>query len=92
MAKQPKHPKSPEARRAEVQHLTDQLGEVGLPDEVTAPLVADLKEFAETGQGVSRVLKVPATPIAIAYLLSNQAHITSYIRIVNSAKAAAKPT
>lgn len=87
----PKHPKTPDARRAEVQHLTDQLEKVGLPDEVMAPLVADLEEFAETGQGVSRTLKVPETPIAIVYLLSNQAHITSHIRIVNSAKAGPKP-
>lgn len=81
MPRGPKHPKSPDARRTEVMHLADQLEGVGLPDEVSRPIVADMQRFAETGEGFSRTYTVPGTPIAIVCLLSNQAHITSHIRI-----------
>lgn len=77
----PKHPKTPEARAAEVQHLADQLRSTGLPDEVTDPIVNDMHDFAETGQGFSRTVRVPGTRLAVVCLLSNQAHVTSHIRI-----------
>lgn len=76
-----KHPKTPEARAEEVRHLTDQLRGVGLPDEVTQPIVHDMEHFARTGQGFSRVVRVPGTPLAIVCLLSGQAHVASHIRI-----------
>lgn len=79
-----RHPKTPEARTAEVQHLADQLCTIGLPDEVTAPIVSDMQEFARTGQGFSKTVRVPGTPLAIVCLLSNQAHITSHIRITRA--------
>ena len=79
-----KHPKSPEARAAEVRHLTSQLHEVGLPDEVTRPVMEAMRDFEETGQGYSQVVPVPGTPIRLVCLLSNQAHITSHIRITRS--------
>lgn len=77
----PKHPKSPAQRADEVEQLTQQLTEVGLPDEVTSPIVAGMRVFAETGHGFSTTYRVPGTPIAIVCLLSNQTHIQSYIRI-----------
>lgn len=76
-----RHPKTPEARATEVQRLADQLQTVGLPDEVTAPIVRDMQDFARTGQGFSKTVRVPGTPLAVVCLLSNQAHITSHIRI-----------
>lgn len=81
-----KHPKSPAARAAEVHHLTSQLTEVGLPDEVTAPIVEAMRDFAETGQGFSTTVRVPGTPLAIVCLLSNQAHIVSHIRVTRRAQ------
>lgn len=76
-----RHPKTPEARAAEVRHLTDQLRSTGLPDEVTGPVIEDMQDFSKTGQGFSKTVRVPGTPLAVVCLLSNQAHITSHIRI-----------
>lgn len=83
MPGQPKHPKSAAAREAEVQQLTDQLREVGLPDEVTQPVVDEMNEFARTGQGFSKTVRVSGTPIVLVCLLSGQAHITSSIRVTS---------
>jgi len=80
----PKHPKAAEAREAEVQQLTNQLRGVGLPDEVTDPVVRDMQDFARTGQGFSKTVRVPGSRIAIVCLLSNQAHVTSHIRITKA--------
>lgn len=77
----PKHPKTPEARQAEVAQLTQQLRSVGLPDELTQPIVDAMQDFAGTGQGFSQTVKVPEAKVALVCLLSNQAHITSSIRI-----------
>ena len=79
--KQTKQTKAPEARAAEVETLATQLSEVGLPHEITQPLVDDMRDFALTGQGFSKTVLVPCTPLAIVCLLSNQPHITSHIRI-----------
>lgn len=79
-----RHPKTPEARAAEVQRLTDQLRAVGLPDEVTDPIVRDMQDFERTGHGFSGTVRVPGGRLAIVCLLSNQAHITSHIRITRA--------
>lgn len=81
MPREAKHPKTPDARAAEARQLTDQLQGVGLPEEVTRPVVRDLEAFAATGQGVTRTVRVPGTPIDVHVLLSNQAHVASHIRI-----------
>jgi aspartate/methionine/tyrosine aminotransferase len=80
----PKPPKTAAAREAEVQHLTSQLRDVGLPDEVTAPIIDDMRDFATTGQGFSKTVRVPGSRIAIVCLLSTQAHIASHIRITQA--------
>lgn len=77
----PRHPKSPEARHTEVHLLTEKLRSVGLPDEVTRPIVEAMTHFETTGQGFTCTVRVPGTPIVLKCLLSNQAHITSYIHI-----------
>lgn len=76
-----KHPKTPEARAAEVRHLASQLAEVGLPEEVTRPVTEAMRAFQESGQGFSESVRVEGTPLVLVCLLSNQAHITSHIRI-----------
>lgn len=82
----PRHPKSEEARAREVRHLTDQLQGVGLPEEVTRPIVKAMEHFQVTGQGVTTTVRVPGTPIQVRCLLSNQAHITSHIHITSDKK------
>lgn len=84
MPSEPRHPKTREVRAQEVAHLTDQLRGVGLPDEVTEPIVACMLDFQETGHGFSRSVRVPGSPLCIKCLLSNQAHITSHIRITRA--------
>lgn len=79
-----KNPKAAAAREAEVQHLTRQLREVGLPDEVTRPIVDDMREFARTGQGFSKTYRVPDSPLRVFCLLSGQAHITSHARVFSA--------
>lgn len=82
----PKHAKSAEQRAAEAAALEAQLREVpGLPDDVLQPLVAQLELFAATGQGFSGDVRVPGVPVKLVCLVSNQAHITSYIRITRRA-------
>ena len=81
MPNQPRHPKTPETRQAEVRQLTQQLEEVGLPEEVLRPVHAALADFAASGQGYTHTVKVPGTPIVLHCLLSNQAHVVSHIRI-----------
>ena len=76
-----KNPKTASAREAEVQHLARQLEEVGLPDEVTRPIVEDMHKFARTGQGFSKTYRVPNSPLRVFCLLSGQAHITSHARV-----------
>jgi hypothetical protein len=80
----PKHPKSPLARHAEAQALRTQLADVGAPEEVLGPIFAALDHFVTTGQGASGSAKVPGTRVVLRYLLSNQAHITSFIHITRS--------
>lgn len=77
----PKHPKTAEARAQEVACLKRQLDDVGLPAEIADRIVSAMDEFVVTGQGSSGTVKIPATNIAIQYVLSNQAHITSFIRV-----------
>ena len=65
----------------EVDNLTQQLHSVGLPAEISDVVVRKMEEFADTGVGFSETIKIPGTRIGIVCLLSNQAHITSSIRI-----------
>lgn len=60
---------------------------VGLPDEVTRPIVDAMEHFVVTGQGFSGTVRVPGTPIRLDCLLSNQAHITSHIHITGRPRA-----
>lgn len=77
----PKPGKTAEARAAEARQLEGQLREVGLPDEYIQPVLERLADFRDTGQGFSGTVRMPGTPVVLVCLLSNQAHITSTIKI-----------
>ena len=79
-----KHPKSPDARRAEAEHLGEQLTGLGMPEECLESVRALLVDFATTGQGFSGALRVDGTQLVFQCLLSAQAHITSSIRLTSS--------
>ena len=84
MPKQPKHPKTAEERAAEAQTIITQLHELGLPDDVRRALVSQLELFAATGQGFSSTVRVPGVPVKLVCLVSNQAHVTSYVRLTKA--------
>lgn len=74
-------PKSPEVRAREARALSEQLEEQPLPDEVRAPILDALREFAANGVGFTRVVRIPGTPLVVDCIVSTQAHIVSHIRI-----------
>lgn len=84
MPKTPKHPKTPEERAAEAQTIITQLQQVGLPDDVLKSLESQLELFAVTGQGFSGTVRVPGVPVKLVCLVSNQAHVTSYVRVTRA--------
>lgn len=77
----PRHPKSHEARTLEVRHLTSQLESQIMPDDLRRPILEDLREFEDTGQGFSKLYRVPGLPLRVFCLVSGQAHITSHARV-----------
>lgn len=79
-----KHPKSPEARRAEVDAILAQLNPLQIPESVRDSIASTLNDFARTGQSYSAKVPIQDTPVAIVYLLSNQAHVTSHVRITKA--------
>lgn len=80
-----KHPKTQQARTAEANNLRSQLSNLGLPEETLQPVLALLTDFENTGQGCTTNVKIQGTKIVLHMWLSNQAHITSYIRVGNRA-------
>lgn len=80
----PKHPKSREHRQREYDEVAHNLHRVGLPAELTDPLLRELQAFVDTGQGFAKTVPVPGTPLRIQCLVSNQAHIPSVVRITRA--------
>lgn len=72
-------PKPADQRREEAARLASQLVAVGLPLQDLSPVLDKLRAFANEGVGASGT--VPAAGFAVHYLLSTQAHVTSFVRI-----------
>ena len=78
-----KHPKTPEERLAEALAIARQLAECGLPfdDPRVAELRCALRDFAASGAGYSKTLRMPESRLALVAKLSCQRHIPSGVRI-----------
>jgi hypothetical protein len=60
-----KHPKSPEARHAEVDAILAQLLPLHIPENIRDSIASTLREFATTGQSYSAKVPIEDTPVAI---------------------------
>jgi hypothetical protein len=86
MVKNHKQQKDAAARASEVQHLMDQVMELGIPldHEGFQQFISIAKEFESHASSASGKIKLVGFKRMLVYKFSNQAHISSTITLVHN--------
>lgn len=84
MPKRKPEPKTREQRELEVQHIIDQLEQLGLTSKLPgiAKLMKIMDDYIQTGNGASGKIKLPEAERTIHYIFSIRKHIEPKVSLL----------